>query len=160
MNYFSCSCTCSYLLYVHVSTYMYVKFGIRRNGTKPSSPLTTHTHTHTQVYRLPDFTPCLLQIVMNDGVPLPTRQAGTEVHIQVHVVVPFRAYTAICLCMHHFAYSDNCLVIMPTLTTQVLQIMGVWPECVCVCVYVRVCVRVHVCARVRVCVCVCLCSCA
>ena len=29
-----------------------------------------------QVHRLPDFTPCLLQIVMNNGVPLPSRQAG------------------------------------------------------------------------------------
>ena len=29
-----------------------------------------------QVHRLPDFTPGLLQIVINETVPLPTRQAG------------------------------------------------------------------------------------
>ena len=34
-----------------------------------------------QVHRLPDFSPCLLQIVMNEGVPLPSRQAGETCNV-------------------------------------------------------------------------------
>ena len=34
-----------------------------------------------QVHRLPDFSSCLLQIVMNEGVPLPSRQAGETCNV-------------------------------------------------------------------------------
>ena len=43
--------------------------------------------TLTQVHRLPDFTPCLLQIVINETVPQPTRQAGKTSRTLISMVM-------------------------------------------------------------------------
>ena len=53
-----------------------------------------------QVHRLPDFSPCLLQIIMNDGVPFPSRQAGKTCSARLStntVYVCMYVYMYICM---------------------------------------------------------------
>ena len=58
-----------------------------------------HTSCELQVHRLPDFSPCLLQIIMNDGVPFPSRQAGKTCSIGLSTNTAYECMY-VCMCIH------------------------------------------------------------
>ena len=93
-----------------------------------------------QVHRLPDFSPCLLQIIMNDGVPFPSRQAGKTLQNQLSAN-KVRMYVYMYVCIYVCMYVNSMYICIN---------MCVWwgihrTLMICTCSAVRTCVFSYYC---------------